>query len=400
MPEFSDKAGFSFPGPPSKEALAFFKAKQLKVGFDYRDVWRQEHAKAFTVAKAMQLDLLADIKESLDKSLSEGIPFRKFAKDLTPLLQKKGWWGLQKMDDPLTGETKLSQLGSPRRLKTIYNANMRTAYAAGQYQRAQRVKSSRPYFVYTLGPSKEHRLQHRSWSGLTLPVDDPFWSSHYPPNGWGCKCRLRQISKQEYQRLKDDGSQTKAPKLTTREWTNKRTGEVERVPVGIDPGWDTSPGHAQARYLLHLSDKLNQAAMPVAVETVRQTVASPVFQQWWDAPSGDFPVATLKISDAELIGAKVQLARLSPATLEKQKKVHPDLDAGEYQQIQEAVQNGWIVRDGDLSLIYVLEDKGYVTVVKATKTGKAIFVTSFRRLSGKKGKRDSELLRLREKANK
>jgi len=38
------------------------KDKKLKVAFSYKDVWNEEHATAFTVAKAMQLDVLSDIK--------------------------------------------------------------------------------------------------------------------------------------------------------------------------------------------------------------------------------------------------------------------------------------------------------------------------------------------------
>ena len=49
------------PGPVPREALDFFRAKGWKVGFDYRDVWRQEHATAFTVAKVMRADVLLDI---------------------------------------------------------------------------------------------------------------------------------------------------------------------------------------------------------------------------------------------------------------------------------------------------------------------------------------------------
>ena len=43
-----------------KEALDYIKNKSLKVGFSYKDVWNEEHATAFTVAKAMQIDVLSD----------------------------------------------------------------------------------------------------------------------------------------------------------------------------------------------------------------------------------------------------------------------------------------------------------------------------------------------------
>lgn len=95
-----------------KEALAWFKAKKLKPGFDYRDVWLEEHSAAFTVAKMTQLDLLSDVKALVTQALAEGQTFRDFQKVLEPLLVKRGWWGVREMDDPLTGETRVVQLGS------------------------------------------------------------------------------------------------------------------------------------------------------------------------------------------------------------------------------------------------------------------------------------------------
>ena len=52
-----------------EDALNYIKDKNLKVGFSYKDVWNEEHATAFTVAKAMQLDVLSDIKKAVEKAL-------------------------------------------------------------------------------------------------------------------------------------------------------------------------------------------------------------------------------------------------------------------------------------------------------------------------------------------
>ena len=88
----------------------------------------------------MQTDVLADIRAETERALADGHTFRDFAKDLTPMLQKKGWWGTKEMTDPLTGKKRLVQLGSPRRLRVIYDTNMRTARSAGQWERIQRVE--------------------------------------------------------------------------------------------------------------------------------------------------------------------------------------------------------------------------------------------------------------------
>ncbi|WP_436835580.1 phage head morphogenesis protein, partial [Escherichia coli] len=93
-----------------KEALAWLKSKKLTPGFDYRDVWKQEHSIGFTVAKMTQLDLLSDVKALVEDAMASGQSFSEFREVLKPLLVKRGWWGQQMMDDPLTGETKPVQL--------------------------------------------------------------------------------------------------------------------------------------------------------------------------------------------------------------------------------------------------------------------------------------------------
>lgn len=263
-----------------KEALDWLKAKKLSPAFDNRDVWREENSVSFTVAKMTQLDLLSDVQSLVEEALADGQSFAQFREVLKPLLVKRGWWGQQMMDDPLTGESRVVQLGSDRRIRTIYETNMRTARSAGQWERIERTRRAMPYLLYTLGPSREHRAEHLKWADLCLPVDHPFWRTHIGPNGWGCKCGVRQVSKYEYEQMLKNGVTRNVPQLddnglptgqVTREtmplrttapevkrvkWVNKRTGEEEMVPEGIDPGWDYNPGMArQAELERQLSQK-------------------------------------------------------------------------------------------------------------------------------------------------
>lgn len=386
------------PGPVPKEALAYFRAKKLKVGFDYRDVWREEHAHAFTVAKAMNLDVLTTIREELDRAIADGTTFRDFQKTLRPRLEKLGWWGIKDQRDPLTGEIRKVQLGSPRRLRTIYRANLRTARAAGQWDRIERNKRTHPYLLYRLGPSENHREQHVAWEGLLLPVDDPFWTVHMPPNGWGCKCHVRAVSKREYERLKGSGRvQVDSPPTKTHEWVNKRTGEVTRVPVGIDPGWDTNPGQIarQAQALDIVADKLNAADPIHATSGVSDLLATAGFSAWYKKPEGRFPVGVIKEADAQRINALTHTVKLSSETAIKQARIHPEIKPGDYIHVQATLDRGRRIQDGARSLIYILEEAdGFVSVVKATETGKSVFLTSFRRLSRNQVKRDEEIKRL------
>jgi uncharacterized protein with gpF-like domain len=224
------KKEFVSPGVVPKEAIDFFKSKKLRVGYDYQDVWREENAVAFTVAGVMQEDILESIRDYVLKSLEEGTTYFDFQKNLIPKLVEAGWLGEGRQ--------------SPSRLNLVYDANMRTSRATGQWQRIQRTKKLIPYLLYQLGPSERHREEHVGWAGTLLPIDDPWWDSHYPPNGYNCKCHVIQLTKSRADNL---GGVTKRPALDLVDWTDKKTGKIHKIPNGIDPGWDYNPGKVSAK---------------------------------------------------------------------------------------------------------------------------------------------------------
>ena len=236
-----------------EEAIAFFRQKGYRLGFDFRDVWQQEHQAAFTVAKAMQLDLLAEIREQVDAALADGTTLASFAKELTPKLQARGWWGRQEAVDPLDGEKKLVQLGSPRRLEVIFDTNLATAYSEGQWERIQRNKELFPFLEYVRSASVNPRHTHLAYAGLVLRADDAFWQSHLPIKEYGCKCTVVQHSARMLDR--EGLTPGAAPPEVMREVVNKRTGEVMQVPVGVDPAFHYPPGGRQAHLDKMLADK-------------------------------------------------------------------------------------------------------------------------------------------------
>lgn len=382
---------------PPKEAVDYFQQKGFAIGFDYRDVWQAQHQAAFTVAKVTQLDLLQDIRGAVDAALKDGTTLQQFQKTLTPTLQAKGWWGRQPMTDPLTGETRDVQLGSPRRLKTIYDTNLRTAHSEGQWQRIQASKAAFPFLQYDGANSENPRLQHKAWDGMVLPVDDPFWQSHMPVKEWGCKCRVIAMTASQVARRGLEISPS--PKVPTKPYVNARTGEVQQIPEGVHPAFHYPPGGRRASLSRHLVERLEAAPPATAKASVADLVRGQTFAEWYRKPAGAFPLAYLSPEVAARLGAKTQLVGLSEETLAKQLREHPEITLDEYPTVQAAIDRGEAILDArDGSLIYILEEEGYVTVIKATKTGKAIFMTSLRRLSSREAQRDRELLRLRGKA--
>lgn len=195
------------------------------------DVWQAQHSQLFTVAKSAGYDILDDIAAALDDALRNGTTFDEFTKTLIPILQKNGWWG--------------GDLGSLRRLQIIFDTNMRMSYAAGQWARIDASKQDLPYLMYDHTTSAHPRLEHLAWDGICLPCNHPWWDTHYPPNGWGCKCGVISLTQSQYDRMNGAGQLIiHPPHIEWRDFLNKVTGETSRVPVGIDPGFGYNVGKA------------------------------------------------------------------------------------------------------------------------------------------------------------
>lgn len=183
-----------------KDAVAFFRSKGYAITDQWQEMEGAAHAKAFTVAKAMRMDVLEDIRALVDEALAEGITEREFINWLAPALKKKGWWGKETWKDGLGGDREV-QLGSAHRLKTIYRANVASAYMAGRYRRQLAAVNERPYWMYVAVMDSRTRPSHSALNGKVFRWDDPIWQYIYPPNGWGCRCIVRNLTERQVQSM-------------------------------------------------------------------------------------------------------------------------------------------------------------------------------------------------------
>lgn len=238
-------AGIELKPLPHREAIEYFRSKGFAPQiqrFHHLDTFREGHARDWVVAKAMRDDVSQAIRKDVDRMLAEGRTLQQFQEDLAPRLKDMGWWGQSVERDPVTGELQEVQLGSMRRLRVIFDTNMRTAHAAGHWARIQRTKRAFPYLQYIQIERPTKRHDHARFHLKIWHVDDPIWLRIYPPNGYFCGCTVRQLTEGQMRR---EGLTVSPPMdLEEEAWTNKRTGEVFQVPKGVNPGFDTNPGAA------------------------------------------------------------------------------------------------------------------------------------------------------------
>lgn len=217
-------------GLPFREAIAFFLQKINEPTQHWTDVWQEAHSRSFMVAGAATDALLNDFRAEIARALEQGTTLADFRRGFDDIVARHGW----------------VHNGTPGwRSRIIYETNLSTAYSAGRYAQMTEpdTLAAFPYWQYVHSGASHPRKQHQAWNGLTLRADDPFWKSHYPPNGWRCGCRVRPLSGRDLSRQGKAAPDT-APPDNPRPWTNPRTGEVQMVPEGIDPGFAYNPGQA------------------------------------------------------------------------------------------------------------------------------------------------------------
>lgn len=377
--------GFTFNVDPPKAVTDYLGNKGLKPSFDWQDIWREEHAFAFTVAKATELNVLNDIFEEIQTSIADGTPFAEFKKNLTPKLKAKGWWGEKDVVDPKTGKTVKARLGSPRRLRTIYWANVRTARAAGQWERIQSTSSILPYLSYELGPSEVHRPLHVEKQGTVLPADDPFWNEWFAPNGWGCQCWHRQLGAPEAKRL----GISKSPKIRKITHRNKRTGEITTAPEGIDPGWNTNPGLTRQRNAENfLTGALERAPLEFARIAVADLIRDPEFKAHIRGERLlSLPIAVMPEELAAELGVKSRTVKLSQqsAAAHSDPKAYPSPEV--WAKISANIDKAQVFRESSTHLTFriLIDGEPYRFVVKATKDLNELYLKTFHRIRpGKK----------------
>lgn len=373
---------------PFQEQIDFLKQKVRLPTLTHRDISSRGHDRAFVVAGAMKADLLNDLHNAVNKAVAEGQSFKQFQDGFDDILGKHGW---------LNGTDKEYKAW---RAKVIYQTNMRTSHAAGRYKQMTdpEVLKRRPYWRYRHNTVENPRIQHQRWDGLVLPADSQFWKINFPPNGYGCKCTVEAINERQLKAM----GKTKPDDEPS--YDDNRTDFLSAPGASWYPDLNKYPEPIATNYVAeNMRDGVFDRWLSRIATQVDDEIAKPEYKGLSKEQTIEklrkldkreqYPVAVVPKAFQDLLGISTQVLMFSEYDAIKQafsRLGDKNFSFDAYRDVQYILQDpNNIIREtktGNEQMTVWLQrgDKSYMAVLQQTKTGKGLFLKSFRLADGER----------------
>jgi SPP1 gp7 family putative phage head morphogenesis protein len=273
-------------------AVEYFRGKGYAITFNWEAMAAEAHARAFTVAKVMRMDVLEAIRGEVDRAIAKGTTFKQFRDGLEPRLKALGFWGQQVVERP-DGSGQMVNVTAPHRLETIFRTNVQSAYMAGRHRAFMDNVDDRPYWQYLTAGDDKVRPAHAALANRVFRYDDPIWRSCWPPNGYRCRCRVRALSARDL-KAKGLSVSESGEDLQSFEDVDPQTGQVfERVaykgpgmefPFAPDRGFVGNQALAAAAPELAVASKAPRVLGPGADRALAEIPRAnwPAWNAWLD----------------------------------------------------------------------------------------------------------------------
>lgn len=128
---------------------------------------------AWEVAGVSCKETMAMLKSEAEKAFTQGITFNEFKENI----KLKGF-----------------EAENPYHLRTNFNMAIAGATAAARWKQIWDQRHIFPYLRYQTMEDPAVREEHAALNGYVKKVEDPWWQTWYPPNGWGCRCSVVQLT--------------------------------------------------------------------------------------------------------------------------------------------------------------------------------------------------------------
>jgi len=157
------------------EAMQYAHNKKIVLPDEFYSMDLKTRQMATTVSFLSSLEQIETVIKAVNKSIASGGTFKDF--------------------QDLIAE---SEIVLPKHyLDNVFRTNIQNAYGHGRWQQQQRNKAKRPYLMYSAINDSRVRPAHLALNRIVLPIDDPFWLTHYPPLGFRCRCTVIALTEKE-----------------------------------------------------------------------------------------------------------------------------------------------------------------------------------------------------------
>lgn len=157
------------------EALQFAHDRKILLPDDFYALDLKTRKMATTVSFLSSLEQIESVIQSVNKTMANGGTFKDF-KDLV---------------------AERNIILPEHYLDNVFRTNIQNAYGFGRWQQQQRNKAKRGYLMYSAINDSRVRPDHLKLDRIVLPIDHPFWLTHYPPLGFRCRCTVRALTEKQ-----------------------------------------------------------------------------------------------------------------------------------------------------------------------------------------------------------
>jgi SPP1 gp7 family putative phage head morphogenesis protein len=203
---------------------------------DFEQLTARARHRAFTVANVSQMDMIAQVMESLADAINEGQPLSEWRAAIGEALAR-AWAGTVK--------------NPPWRLETIYRTNLQNAFAAGrlEQQTQPEVIAARPFWLFDATIDGRQTQVCEFCDGTILPASDPWWRGHRPPLHFNCRSDVVSLDAGDVQELTASGKY-----------------KFSGTPIPAQPGFSQPPSLANYGFADAVAKYRGQSVADVGVD--------------------------------------------------------------------------------------------------------------------------------------
>ena len=202
------------------DALRYARDKRVVLPEEFYLLDLNARQYATTVSRLASLDQIRTVINLSNKAIESGSTFQEFQKAVKES-------GIEL---------------SPHHLDNIFRTNIQNAYAHGIWTQQQENKANRPYLRYSSLNDGRTRPSHLAFNNIIRHIDDSFWYTYYPPNGFKCRCGVDALTE----------AQAKKQGITI---------DDELPDVQPDKGWAVSPASYGKHLNVVVQEKIDDALL-------------------------------------------------------------------------------------------------------------------------------------------